>query len=232
MGSDADPPSMPGSGGDHDDAELLMRWRDGDRHAGNRLVRRYHKAVASTFTNAVGDDDRQDLAQETFKRLTTAKDGFRGQGGVRAYILAIARHVLHDHLRKRYRGSTLFDPLTHSVEDVDGATPSQVVVEAQRTHRLLVCLRALPVDTKLMLELYYWQGCTAEELGRILAGPDGVPLPAGTIRRRIHDAKAKLRACLGDGGAGPDPAPEGDDTDLERDLRALGKLLASGPMRE
>ena len=115
MGSDADSPGRPGSGTGPDDVELLVRWREGDRSAGNRLVRKHYKTVAAAFTNAVGDDERQDLVQETFGRLTTAKDGFRGDGGVRAYILAIARNVLLDHLRKRYRGGTGFDPLTTTI---------------------------------------------------------------------------------------------------------------------
>lgn len=232
MASDADSLGKPGL---DEDARLLERWRAGDRTAGNRLVRKHYKTVTATFTNAVGDDDRQDLVQETFSRLTTAKEGFRGEGGVRAFILAIARNVLHDHLRKRYRGGAQFDPLTHTVEDVDGATPSQAVAEVQRSHRLLTCLRALPVDTKLMLEHYYWNDCTAEALGRILAGPDGTPLPAGTVRRRIHDAKAKLRECLdaAAGAATGGPAAQGSgseaDEGLEEELRMLGRLLIAGP---
>lgn len=210
--------------GSSSDMQMLERWRAGDRAAGNQLVRKHYRTVVCAFMNAVGDDDRQDLVQETFGRLTTAKDGFRGEGGVRAYILAIARNVLNDHLRKRFRGGgDGFDPLTHTVEDVDRATPSQVVAEVQRTHRLLVCLRALPVDTKQMLESYYWHDLTAEQLGRMLATPETAPegIPAGTIRRRIHDAKAKLRACL--------DASEAAPGDLEEELRALGRLLMSGP---
>ena len=163
----------------------------------------------------------------TFQRLTTAKDSFRGEGGVRAYILGIARHVLLDHLRKRHRGGTSFDPITHTVEDVNGATPSQVVADLQRSHRLLTCLRALPVDTKQMLEYYYWQGCTAEELGRILATSEkgSAGIPAGTIRRRIHDAKAQLHKCMEARGSRSDAMP-----DLEAELKELGTLLVSGPM--
>lgn len=234
MGSDADSPGRPSPSPSADeDVRLLERWRAGDREAGNQLVRKHYPTVTATFVNSVGDDDRQDLVQETFRRLTLAKDGFRGEGGVRGYILAIARNVLLDHLRRRYRGNNDFDPLTHTVEDVDGATPSQLVAEVQRTHRLLTCLRALPVETKQMLEYYYWQDLTAEELGKILAtpkdGPDGIP--PGTIRRRIHDAKARLRACMDAGGptSGAAAAPEAHD--LDADLRALGKLLVSGPAR-
>lgn len=123
-----------------------------------------------------------------------------------------------DHLRRRYRKD--FDPLTHSVVDVDGATPSRVIAELGRAHQLLVCLRALPVETKQMLELYYWQGCTAAELGAIFG------VPEGTIRRRVFDAKAALRAGMLAGGE----SPEGDDVALEQQLRELGVLLAVGPV--
>jgi RNA polymerase sigma factor (sigma-70 family) len=204
-----------------EDLQLLERWRAGDRRAGNELVRKFHTQVLKFFKTAVGDDEPPDLVQETFERLTIAKDAFRGEASARTYVLAIARRVLVDHMRKRYRGSTGFDPLTHTVEDVQGVTPSKVVAELRRTHRLLACLRALPVDTKQMLELYYWQGLTAEELGKVFAEPEGPGIPAGTIRRRIHYAKQKLRECLDAGG----PA----EVDLDDGLRALGKLLAVGP---
>jgi RNA polymerase sigma-70 factor (ECF subfamily) len=232
MGTAGGPSSNAGAGTDlASDAQLLELWRAGDRRAGNQLVRRYHVPVSGFFKNAVGDDERQDLVQETFRGLTTAKDAFRGDGGVRSFVFGIARKVLLDHLRKRYRESKHFDPLTHTVEDVDGATPSQVVAELQRSHRLLTCLRALPVDIKQLLELYYWQGLTAEELGRVFAEPGHVTesIPPGTIRRRIHDAKQKLRACLEAGGAA---SPAGEDRAeelLEDELRVLGQVLVSGP---
>lgn len=229
-GSSSNP--VAGTGPDSD-AQLLERWRAGDRQAGNQLVRRYHLPVSGFFKNAVGDDERQDLVQETFRGLTTAKDAFRGDAGVRSFVFGVARKVLLDHLRKRYRESKHFDPLTHTVEDVDGATPSQLVAELQRSHRLLACLRALPVDTKQLLELYYWQGLGAEELGRVFAEPGDAsePIPAGTIRRRIHDAKKKLRACLEAGGAASPGVEDHSEQHLEDELRVLGQVLVSGPSR-
>lgn len=213
------------------DSELLERWQAGDRQAGNRLVRRHHPRVAAFFTNAVNDDDRQDLIQETFRRLTIAKDTFRGTASVRTYLYTIARRVLHDHLRQRYRKADAFDPLTHTVEDVEGVTPSRFVAELQRTRRLLTCLRALPVDTKQLLELYVWHGASARELGKIFGtpadGPEGVP--EGTIRRRVHDAKKVLMRCLADEHGVPDSDEVQVDAVLDEQLRELGELLMVGP---
>ena len=210
-----------------EDSELLRRWQGGDRVAGDRLVRRHYEAVSRFFDNAVGDDRRQDLTQRSFEKLASAKDRFRHDCSVRTYLFVLARRVLLDHFRAAYRKSNKeeLDPLTHTVEDIDGVTASRLVAEAQRSRRLLTCLRALPVDTKQLLELYFWQDCTAEELGRVFAGPDGAdPIPSGTIRRRIFDAKAQLRDCLAGSSSDEGPTPRIDD-----ELRALGGLLAQGP---
>jgi RNA polymerase sigma-70 factor (ECF subfamily) len=198
-----------------EDAALLERWQAGDRAAGTRLIRRHHASIAGFFANSVSDDDRQDLAQQTFERITRGKQGFRGDCSVRTYFFRVARGVLVDHLRRHRKG---FDPLTASLEDVGGMTPSRVVAELGRTHALLGCLRALPLEAKELLELYYWQGCTAAELGQVLE------IPEGTVRRRIFDAKGRLRACLRAG------APQGE-RGLDEQLRALGLLLVAGPTK-
>lgn len=205
-----------------DDLELLHRWREGDRQAGNHLVRKYHIPVSGFFKNSVSDEEREDLTQATFEKLMHAKDQFEGKSSFRNYLFTIARHTLLDHLRQRYRRGT-FEPLTHTVEDIDEATPSQVVVNLQRTQRLLTCLRELPVDTKQLLELYYWQGCTAGDVGEIYG------IPPGTVRRRIHDAKAMLRRCLAkECGRG---ATEQSDDVIDGQMQQLGQLLILGPTK-
>jgi RNA polymerase sigma factor (sigma-70 family) len=206
------------------DAELLERWQAGDRDAGSRLVRKHHASIAGFFGNSVGDGERQDLAQLTFERITRGKGYFRGDCSVRSYFFRVARGVLVDHLRRCYRKD--FDPITHSIEDVDGATPSRFVAELGRTRKLLLCLRALPMDAKQLLELYYWQGCTAAELGAIFE------VPEGTIRRRVFDAKAKLRGCMSEGVAQREDADEGaaEEIGLEQQIREIGALLAVGPV--
>jgi RNA polymerase sigma factor (sigma-70 family) len=216
------------------DFELLERWRGGDRKAGDQLVTKYYSQVRRFFTNSVADDEFQDLTNDTFKRLMTAKTKLSGLANVRTFLFGIARRVLYDHLRKRYRHQAHgFDPMTHSVEDVEGATPSRAVAELEQYRRLVECLRALPVDTKLLLELYYWNGCTANELAEIYE------IEPGTVRTRIHAARQRLKRWVETGvspvqATADEPTPaelEADvpDDDLAKDLRAVGKLLTSGP---
>jgi len=200
-----------------EDAVLLVRWKAGARDAGSSLVRRHHRSIAGFFGNAVGDSERQDLTQQTFERITRGIGEFRGDCSVKSYFFRVARGVLVDHLRTRHCRD--FDPLTRSVEDL-GPTPSRIVVELGRTHMLLWCLRALPMDAKQMLELYYWHGCTAGELRAIFDAPEG------TIRRRVFDAKARLRACLRDREA----RGQSERVALEQQLRELRGLLALGPV--
>lgn len=205
-----------GRGAASEDARLFDRWRAGDREAGSRLVRRHHARIAGFFARSVDEDERQDLTQQTFERITRGKHGFRGDCSVRTYFFRVARGVLVDHLRRRYRRD--FDPLTHSVMDLGAVTPSRVVVELGRAHALLAGLRSLPLETKLLLELYYWEGLTAKELVEVFE------VPEGTIRRRVFDAKVRLRAALLDGNGA-----ELDDTGLAERLRELRSLLANGP---
>ncbi len=215
------------------DFELLERWRsdeDSDTRtdAGDTLVKRYFGHVQRFFGSSVRDDARQDLVQETFAKLVKAKGGFRGTSSFRTFLFSIARHVLHDYFRARHRDC---DPITHSVEDVGESTPSQAIALKQQHDRLVDCMRALPIDTKVMLELYYWQGLTADQLSEIYG------IPAGTVRRRIHTARHQVRRCVANESSVVSPSMDAElesrdvavDDPLESELRAIGRLMALGP---
>ena len=217
-------------GGDSD-LGLFVAWRNGEQKAGDQLVTKYYGPIRRFFTNSVSDDEFQDLTNETFKRLMTTKFDADGTVAFRTVLYRIARSVLNDHLRKRYRRDARgFDPMTHSVEDVDGVTPSRAVAEIENHRRLLDCLRALPVDTKTLLELYYWQSFTADELALVFE------VKPGTIRTRVHAARELLKRGI----SGDEPlrvaqteadesAKEPPEDELAQDLRAVGELLISGP---
>ena len=175
-----------GASGDEDLA-LLDAWCGGDEAAGNALVKRHFRAVYGFFRNKI-DGDIDDLIQRTFLGCVEGRDKFRRESSFRTYLFAIARNELYGTLRRRGRAQAI-DFTQASVDDCGGAdpTPTAELVDRQEKRLLLRALRRIPVDDQVALELYYWQGLSAREVGAVLE------LPENNVRSRLHRAKAKLR---------------------------------------
>lgn len=199
-----------------DDFELLGLWAEGDRRAGDRLVKRYYMDVTRFFMNAVGDQERRELTQETFTRLCAALPRFAKRSAFRSFLFGIARNVLNEFLRKRYRRGE-FDPELNTIEDVEQLSVSRLISELVRKELIMQCLRELPVETKQLMELYYWHDMTADELG------DTYGIPAATVRTRLFNARKRLAQAV------EDKQPSLGDLDIEGQLAAFRRLLGFGP---
>jgi RNA polymerase sigma factor (sigma-70 family) len=166
------------------DVELLEGWRRGDRQAGNVLVTRHFPRVRTYFVNKL-PNEYEDLVQETFARLVDARDQYRGEASFKTYLFRIARYVLAEHLRKRYRRQ--FEPANSSIAYLTDRRPSSLISERE-THRLLLdALRQISLDDQDLLELYYWEELTAREVGSLFE------LVESTVRSRIRAALERLR---------------------------------------
>ncbi len=167
------------------DVELLERWRNGDRKAGDELLQRHFESLYRFFRNKAGDH-AEDLVQRTLTASLAAPAQFRGDASFRTYLFRIARNELYRHFK---RGRREFDPLERSVADLDASMTSKVA--ARRSHEaLLAALRRLPLDLQIVLELHYWEGLSMTELAEVLE------IPAGTAKSRIRRARAALREIL------------------------------------
>ena len=56
---------------------------------------------------------------------------------------------------------------------------------------LLQALRQIPLESQLLVELYFWEELTAREVAEILA------VPEGTVRTRLRRARQLLEQALG-----------------------------------
>lgn len=72
------------------DLELLERWRDGDKRAGNELFRCHYGRVYRFFMNKT-EGDIEMLVQDTFLACTEARDRFQNRSSFRTFLLAIAK---------------------------------------------------------------------------------------------------------------------------------------------
>ena len=196
-----------------EDFELLRRWREGDREAGQELFARHFDALSRFFRNKVDDDAAADLLQTTFLACVERRDGFREDCSFRTFLFAVARRRLYSHFEGRMRDGGRFDPAARSVVDL-GTTPTQQIGLAQEHTLLLHALRSLPIELQALLELHYWEH---------LAGPElaiAFEVPEGTVRTRLRRAKQLLieRVAVLAGGSRP-PSTESDLDRWAADVR-------------
>ena len=74
----------------------------GDNEAGDALIRRHFDAVCRFFRTKLGDEV-EDLIQRTFQVCTAKRGELTREGSFRGFLFGVARNLLLDHLRRRYR---------------------------------------------------------------------------------------------------------------------------------
>ncbi len=170
------------------DHEQVLAWKNGDRAAGSRLIRRHLASLHRFFVNKVdGQADVEELVQRTFTACAEGIEAFRAEASFRTWMFAIARNVLGLWIRARQRVQIDLDAV--SIVDL-GAGPSSVLAAAREHRLLLQALRRIPLESQTLLELYYWERLSAAKLGEVF------DVAEGTIRGRIRAAKLDLRAAL------------------------------------
>ncbi|MCA9713119.1 MAG: sigma-70 family RNA polymerase sigma factor [Myxococcales bacterium] len=196
------------------DHELLQAWQAGDARAGSTLFERHYKCVARFFSNKV-DADIADLIQKTFLGCLESLHRFRGDASFKTYLLSIARNVLLMYYRRKRRHDARLDPGVTSIQDL-GPTPTTLIQRHDEAKALLLGLRALPIDSQILLELYYWESMRAREIAAVFE------VPEGTIRTRLRKAKQQLLVGVESARAGGHLTPHSieDLDDWARRLRA------------
>lgn len=197
-----------------DDAELLERWRDGDAAAGNQLFQRCFAPIYRFFVNKTRSlADTEELTQNTFVALMSARDGFLGKSAFLTYALGIANNVLKHYYRDLARVTADVDPLTSSIVALGAGAQTQLeCAEIQR--QLLAALREIPAEFQIVLELYYVEALDPAAIG------EAIGAPTNTVRSRIQRGRDHLRAKLAELAAGGPAAPQLDDD-------AWGELIKS-----
>lgn len=170
------------------DLELLHRWRHGDMRAGNALIERYYESVERFFINKVSDGIA-DLVQDTFARCVAGRDRMVEDGKFRQFLFGIARNVLLQFLRARYRKGHDIDISEESSDSV-APGPRTLIVQHREQRLLLEALRRIPFECQMILELHYWEGLKTAEIAEVL------DLPPGTARGRLRRARERLERAM------------------------------------
>lgn len=199
-----------------DDLELWRAWRDGDASAGNTLVERHFASIYRFFRGKL-PVHADELTQQTFLACVEAKTRFRDGNSFRSYLFGIARNKLLHHFEGRGKSVRAGALSRLSIMDL-APSPSGVVAQLEDRARLLSALQCLPVDHQIVIELVYWEHMPLREVAGVVGAPEG------TIKSRLHRARAQLHEELSR------QRPQAPALDFEAATQRLARSLA--PPRE
>src|SRR5579863_2324363 len=188
---------------DDTDARLVERLVARDERAFATLVRSYERRVFSLLLRMIGNRaEAEDLAQEVFVQVFKAIGSFRGEAKLSTWIYRIAINLCKNrskYLRARHSGQEVeLDSLKEQLPmgDAKGANVAQVerpdeMVSGKQVERIVQnAILELEPSFRECLVLRDVEDLSYEEIGAITG------LPEGTVKSRIHRARAQLKELV------------------------------------
>jgi RNA polymerase sigma-70 factor (ECF subfamily) len=170
--------------------DLVLRAQAGDRAAYGELVERFQPTVyAVALARLRNPAEAQELAQEVFlhgmKKLAQLRDAQCFAGWLRQITVRMAIN----RLTRRGPLHKVEGDLLDTVE-AGGAGPVDELVRRERAAELYQGLERLkPVD-RATLVAFYLRGRSLKQMSR------DFETPVGTIKRRLHVARNRLKKTL------------------------------------
>jgi RNA polymerase sigma-70 factor (ECF subfamily) len=172
------------------DEALMVRYRDGDAGAFDRLYARYrgplYRYLARHCESPASADE---LYQETWLRVIRARARWRPEGGFAPWLFHIARNLLADHWRRRGPETVALDD---SVVDLAAPWPEAWTRLRDCVERLLTLLAGLAREQRDAFLLQAEAGLSLEQIGRLTG------VGRETVKSRLRYALRRLRAGLED----------------------------------
>lgn len=189
------------------DVDLIAACRDGHTQAFGELVTRYQDRVfnlAYRLTNNY--DDAAEIAQEAFLKAYRALESFRGDCAFYTWVFRITVNTA----RSRWRFKAV-RPSEVSLESVgfgaendvqegrqslktqlesDGPDPSEEAVRSENKDVVEMAIAQLSDDQRMLIVLRDIEGRDYGEISDILE------CPRGTVKSRLHRARAALKELL------------------------------------
>jgi RNA polymerase sigma-70 factor (ECF subfamily) len=173
-------------------AELVLAAQAGDRTAFGELVERFQQAVFHTALRKTGDVvEAQELVQDVFVQALRKIGQLRTPEAFGGWLRSIAsRRAINRAVRRR-----AVQPIENEVLDaacVESQNPLNDALQKERARHVRAGLRRLKALDRHTLVAFYVEGQSLAEMSSKFASP------IGTIKRRLHTARKRLAAELGE----------------------------------
>ena len=145
-----------------------------------RLVRQYIDMVYRVAFNYIKSTaDAEDITQNVFLKLIQEKKHFENDEHVKYWLIRVTVNECRNLVRSRWWK-------TEPLEDYAASVPFDDRVESE----LFSSVMALPRKYRIPIYLYYYEGYSTQEIGRILK------LPKNTVCTQLKRGRALLKKTL------------------------------------
>ena len=175
---------------------LIDRAKTGDRDAYGELVTRFETSVFAMALARVRDPlEAQELAQEVFVHAMRKLPQLRDNRCFAGWLRRITARMAINRLTRR---GILFGAASEGLDGVaaDVRTPDMEAELGEAKVGLHAGLRKLKTLDRETLEAFYLRGRSLKQMSREFASP------IGTIKRRLHVARLRLKDVMVEDEAG------------------------------
>jgi RNA polymerase sigma-70 factor (ECF subfamily) len=169
---------------------LVERARSGDRAAYGRLIELFQPTVYAVALGRLRNPtEAQELTQEVFIHSMTKLDQLREPRCFAGWLRQITVRMAINRLARRgpVRGG---EPEILDNARAAGSSPLEEMVRAEQRTELWNGLGRLKALDRATLEAFYIRGRSLKQMSREFE------TPVGTIKRRLHVARKRLRRQL------------------------------------
>lgn len=185
-------------GTDEESVALMLRVKEGDMKAFERLVEIHQRPVIGTVSRMLGNiDDAHDISQQVFLRVWKSAHRYEPTAKFTTWLFTITRNLVFNETRRRSRRKEVSierdenddGPERQFVEE-SAESPDRISQNNELEAALDKAIAALPEKQRLAVILRRYEERPYEDLCEIL----GMSLPA--VKSLLFRARAELRKSL------------------------------------
>ncbi|HUF22444.1 MAG TPA: RNA polymerase sigma factor [Burkholderiales bacterium] len=137
-------------------------------------------------------EDAEDLVQSLLLRLYPKREELSRVDDLRPWLVRALYNLFIDTVRRSGREPTFGAAGEEAIEQLQSpeAGPAESAYRAQLQAHIAEALEALSVEHRVVVSLHDMEGYNLLEVAQVL------DLPIGTVKSRLHRARARLRETL------------------------------------
>jgi len=169
----------------------VLSAQGGDREAFDRLAERYQGLVYSIVLRRVRNHaEALEVSQEVFIRAWRKLSQLREPERFPAWLKQVAVRMSINHVLRKKSEASLENGEFAAVEEQRVASPLTNLMQSETAHEVWDCLEKLREMDRQTLVAFYFEGRSLRQMSDLFDSP------VGTIKRRLHTARNRLKTEL------------------------------------